>query len=111
MNVAVEMCSGKIVVRLEGELDLLTVKDFRDAVDSFLNSRKGSQLILNLSGLTFIDSSGIGALLGRYKKAQLLGGCVAVTNVQPQVRRILECSGLVQLFLNYETEEAALQEL
>ena len=52
------------------------------------------QIILDMDGLTFMDSSGIGMIMGRYKKARTLGGRVCAFGVNAQILRIIEMSGI-----------------
>lgn len=109
MKLTTDMKSGIFIVRIEGELDLSSVSVFRQVVDNVLDSRRSKYLLMNLEDLTFIDSSGLGVILGRYKKVNLLGGKILVTNVKPQITRIFELSGLHKILAVYPTEAQALE--
>ena len=86
-----------ITLSLRGELDhhaALTVRELiRDAVDEELPGR----LVLDLSGVSFMDSSGLGLILGRYTKAVELGIVFKVVNPTPQIRKILDLAGTERL--------------
>lgn len=98
-------------MRLEGELDLHGAEVFREKVDVALEASGVKHILLNLEHVTFIDSSGLGVILGRYKRVSTLGGQMALANVQPQVTRILELSGLFRIMSRYSTEAEALNQL
>ncbi|UOF92925.1 anti-sigma F factor antagonist [Fodinisporobacter ferrooxydans] len=94
---------------MSGELDHHTAELVRNRVDQELGGRECQHMILNLSGLTFMDSSGLGVILGRYKRVTQGGGRMAITNVDPQIRRLFEMAGLLKIIQFYDTEDLALQ--
>lgn len=97
-----------LVVRLGGELDLHTAQGFRDVVEGRLDADENLvNLILNLNRVEFVDSSGLGAILGRYKRISQRGGQVYLVRVNPRVRRIFELSGLFKILAEAGTEEEA----
>ncbi|HHW74152.1 MAG TPA: anti-sigma factor antagonist [Firmicutes bacterium] len=100
-----------LVVRLKGELDHHWAGQMREAVDSELARLRICSLIFNLGGLTFMDSSGIGALLGRYRRVCAAGGRMVLCKVPPPVSKITEIAGLARLIPFFEDEAAALQHL
>lgn len=111
MRLTTDMQSGVFIVRIEGELDLSSVSEFRQTVDEILDNQRSKYLLMNLEKLTFIDSSGLGVILGRYKKVNLLGGRILVTNVKPQITRIFELAGLHKILAVYSTEAEALEQV
>ncbi|MEW6621633.1 MAG: anti-sigma factor antagonist [Bacillota bacterium] len=86
-----------ILVKLLGELDLKVADDFRNQLETLLDNNPGKGMILDFYNVGFIDSSGLGVLLGRYKRLKTEGRNLSIIEVQPQVKRILELSGLVNL--------------
>lgn len=99
-----------LVVKLWGDLDLQTADGVRRALEGALEQSKAKDLYLDLSHVTFIDSSGLGMLLGRYKRVMRAGGVMGLINPLPVVRPILELSGLLKLMPVYETEPSILKE-
>lgn len=97
MTVEVREHGSAIVAKVSGELDLLTAPSFRAQVDEALAANGLRNLILELSGLSFVDSSGLGAILGRYKVVTQLGGRMILAGPQPQVQRIFALSGLFKI--------------
>lgn len=98
-----------LVVRCAGELDLASAPEFRKAVDSQLEDWAGvNGLVLNLGQVSFVDSSGLGAILGRYKRIRQRGGLMVLVDVPEPVRRLLEFSGIFRIIPSRATEEEAL---
>lgn len=100
-----------LIVRLRGEIDLVVADNFRKELDDVLDKEASQNLLLNLKGVYFIDSSGLGVLLGRYKKVSRNGGKVFIVSPQPQVRKILDLSGLLRIMGEYSSEEEALEKI
>ena len=63
------------------------------------------QIIFDFSGVTFMDSSGIGMIIGRYKNAKKRGGTIAITGMTPEIRRIFQISGLAKIIDSYDSYE------
>ncbi|NPV52298.1 MAG: anti-sigma factor antagonist [Firmicutes bacterium] len=102
-------CGRSLVVRLGGELDLKTAGEFRDAVDHELDRHGQIQnIVLIFNEVTFIDSSGLGAILGRYKRASQMGGKLVAAGLTPQIRKIFELSGLLKIIPVCDSESQAL---
>jgi stage II sporulation protein AA (anti-sigma F factor antagonist) len=80
-------------------------KEFRDAVDKILWDKPIKNLILDISEVNFIDSSGLGAILGRYKILQQRGGKMSIWGAKPSVYRILELSGIMKIIPVLKTED------
>ena len=105
-----ERIGSNLIVRVDGELDLETSPIFREKVESKLNQYEMiKHLILDLQKVNFIDSSGLGAILGRFKRLSQQGGRVSAVNVSPQVQRIFELSGLLKIMKIYSDRQQALK--
>jgi stage II sporulation protein AA (anti-sigma F factor antagonist) len=102
---------GVLIIRLEGELDMHSADEFRSTADRALDASGAAKMLLSLKGVSFIDSSGLGVILGRYKRISMLGGTLLVANVQPQVEKILELAGLSNIVRVYKSETEALESL
>ncbi|MFR1707599.1 MAG: anti-sigma F factor antagonist [Clostridium sp.] len=106
-----EPLDDKVIVTLQGELDHHSAEEVRTRVDDILDKDKYKTLIFNFSGVNFMDSSGIGAVIGRYKKMSLRGGKVCLTNVTPTVKRIFELSGMFKIISMYDNVDEALRNI
>ncbi|MBO8138552.1 MAG: anti-sigma F factor antagonist [Desulfotomaculum sp.] len=97
-----------LLVRLNGELDLGVANKLRTELDSALENHDARNIIFNLANVTYIDSTGLGLMLGRYKKISRYGGKMALVAPQPQVKRILELSGLTSIINEFKDESEAM---
>lgn len=98
-----------VVVHVQGELDEHTAQAFRERLDALVQGRRVRYLVLDLRQLTFIDSSGIGALLGRYRRLQQEGGRMAIVRPAAHVRAVLELAGVARVVPVYASARQALQ--
>jgi len=85
---------ASVTVVIAGELDHCAAPQIRRMLDDLLADPRLMHLILDLENLTFMDSSGIGVLLGRLKVLQSRGGSLSVKNMQPSVEKLFRLSGL-----------------
>ena len=86
-----------MTIRLSGELDHFVAGRVRAELDELLRDPKIKRLVFDLSAVSFLDSSAIGLIIGRYKAMARRGGSVAVLNTDPRVDRIFEMAGLYQI--------------
>ncbi len=111
MEITSEKAGDSLVVRVFGELDLDTARDFRTRVDADLDRYRCRNVVLDFGGVAFVDSSGLGAILGRYKRAREKGGQVALCRPLPHVGRLLDLAGVVRIVRTYRGVEEALAAL
>jgi len=111
LRITMEVEKSTLIVRLEGELDHHTSEQVRAKIDAELNKGLVHNLLLNLEELSFMDSSGLGVLLGRYKKVALLEGKMSICCVQASVKKIFELSGLYKILAVYDSESEAIKYL
>ncbi len=83
-----------VTVVIAGELDHFAAPQIRRRLDELLEDGSITHLVLDLENLTFMDSSGIGVLLGRLRQLQARGGSLSVKNMQPPVEKLFRLSGL-----------------
>lgn len=111
LRIDLEKKGSVLCVRLEGELDHHTAELLRTKVDEKINENEIRHIILNLEMLSFMDSSGLGVILGRYKQIKNNGGEMVVCAISPAVKRLFEMSGLFKIVRLEENEQCALQTL
>ncbi len=85
-----------LLVEVAGELDDHMAGKVRREIDKALDTDI-KNIIFDFSKLTFMDSSGVGMIIGRYKKIQKHSGRLLIASPKPQVKRILEMSGLTNI--------------
>ncbi|MHA0855517.1 anti-sigma F factor antagonist [Paenibacillus sp. CMAA1364] len=113
MNLKMEMEHHRqvLIVRFSGELDHHTANHVRTKLDEAIHTRQTEHIVLSLKDLQFMDSSGIGVILGRYKLIKSKSGRMAVCDVNPAVYRLLQMSGMLKIMNVYESENDALSSL
>lgn len=87
----------RIHARLSGELDHHSANAVRDKLDKLIADPAILELLLDLSGVTFMDSSGLGVILGRYRALANRGGRLMLSAVPMDIDRIFKMSGLYSL--------------
>ena len=83
-----------LTVRLDGELDHFRVTKIKKAVEDELLRTGAVNIAFDFSGISFMDSSGIGLILGRYKTVKALGGRIVLFGMRPGIERIMRMSGI-----------------
>ena len=94
MEVSVKCEARHICIRLSGELDHHSAKGLLRRLDQEIEKALPTQLTLDLSGVTFMDSSGIALLLRGWQRMRELGGAVTLYHVAQQPRKVFEASGV-----------------
>jgi len=101
-EVALEEHAGWHVLRLAGEVDVATAPRLRDRLVSLVTGGQ-RDLIVDLSGVTFIDSMGLGALVSGLKRARAQGGDLRLVGATDHVAKVLEITRLNQAFVVAES--------
>ena len=104
LEILVEQSTDYIVCQPVGELDAYTVGQFREKLAELATSRR---LLIDLSSVPFMDSAGLGALIGGIRRAREAGGDVAVACSRPTLTRLLHTTGFDRIVPVTETVEAA----
>lgn len=104
LDIEVEDAAGYTLCRPVGELDAYTVSQFREALGGLASS---THLLIDLSSVPFMDSAGLGALIGGIRRAREAGGDVAVACSRPTLTRLLHTTGFDRLVSVTETIEDA----
>lgn len=94
MNVTLESSGTLMIAYLIGEIDHHSAADVREKIDNAMSYKKPQHLILDFKNVTFMDSSGIGLVMGRYRMLQSFRGTLEIRNVTPQTKKLMELAGL-----------------
>lgn len=97
--------SGTVVIKLEGKLSLETVHDFVET----LRAESATRLVLDMSGVSFLDSAGVGALVSLFVSRKHHGKTFALAALNQQGYAVIEVSGLLKLLPVFATVEAAVK--
>ena len=89
---------GEVVTAcLDGEIDHHTASDMRKEIDNAVETHKPTLLVLDFKNVSFMDSSGIGLVMGRYKIVSENGGELAITNTTPHISKVMKLAGMERL--------------
>ncbi|HHT84183.1 MAG TPA: anti-sigma factor antagonist [Firmicutes bacterium] len=109
MQIEFHMAPLFAVARVSGELDLSSAAKFRSLIDQELRKSGVPNVVVNLKNLSFIDSTGLGVLLGRHKAVKSWGGKFILTDVPPKIMSMLEMAGLMRVLETTRTEQDAIR--
>lgn len=98
------------IVALTGEVDIYTAPQFKEQMLALLDAG-ATKLLIDLTGVTFIDSTALGVLIGGVRRVNSAGGKMALVVVNRPVARVLAITGLDRVFTIHETRDAALAAL
>lgn len=96
-NLEVIFDASVLTIKIKGDVDHHSAKKIREAIDSFIIEKKPVIIVLDLSSVDFMDSSGLGLILGRYNVACDLGAKLILYNPTRRIRKILELAGIERI--------------
>ena len=94
------------VLGLEGEIDLYTAPKLKEQISELIGSER-SRIVVDLSRVEFLDSTGLGVLIGGLKRARERGGELALAGPTEPVRKVLSITGLDKVFSLHDSVDAA----
>ncbi len=97
MSVKISVKGEVVTAYLSGELDHHSAREMREAIDSAIELNIPELLVLDFSGIGFMDSSGIGLVMGRFRNLQRLGAQLHITGTSPQITKIMKLAGIERL--------------
>ena len=103
MQIDFEMTDDILIADLDGELDHHTSAVIREEIDKTVDAVHSKHLIFNFEKVTFMDSSGIGVIMGRYNKISQLGGRLVITGCNEYIDRILDMAGIYTIAERLQT--------
>ena len=100
-----------LIFRITEEIDEFKAKEIRRKADYEIERFMPKRVIFDFNRVSFMDSSGIGMIIGRYKQTAMLGGKMELTNLRPAVKKIFEMSGVLRLVPEINLEHEDLSEI
>ena len=97
MHIQVKRQNEYITAYLFGELDHHSSNQVKAELDEIIKAHRDADLILDLRNLSFMDSSGLGVLLGRYKRLKVYGNNMYIKNANRQIEKVFDVSGIYKL--------------
>lgn len=109
MDVKLKLAGRTLVVRMKGELDHHVAEGMRKQLDVKLAGDRIKHILFNFQDVIFMDSSGLGMVLGRYRNVTEKGGRAVACSLHPAVKRVFDLSGLESRIPVFATEQEALR--
>lgn len=97
MSVKISNKGEVLYCSISGEIDHHSAAGLRKTIDDATETLMPSLLVLDFSGVTFMDSSGIGLVMGRYRNISKLGGKVHISNPSPNIHKLMHLSGIERI--------------
>ena len=97
MQVILSMNKDTLIAKMTGELDHHSAGEAREKVERYIINKSAKNLIFDFSNLTFMDSSGIGMIIGRFKLISAMGGKVKIVCKSRQIDKLISMSGLKKI--------------
>lgn len=98
------------LVEVQGEIDVYTSPRVKETINELIEKGKYN-LIINLEGVRYIDSTGLGVLIGALKKVREHQGRILLICTNPQIKKIFNITGLVKIFEIFKSEDEAIKGL
>lgn len=102
-------CANALVAVMSGEIDQYSAAYLRGKLDIEFELSGKKNLVLDLTDVSFMDSAGIGLIIGRYKNVASRGGRVAVAAEGNKLKKIMELSGVTKLVKIYPSYRSAVE--
>ena len=108
MRVDFDYMDRLLIVRINGDIDHHSCEEIRAKIDAVITSKDPKAILFDMEQVGFMDSSGIGVLIGRYKLIADSGGKAGMINVKPQIMRLCEICGLQKIIKVYSSKKQAI---
>lgn len=102
MNIEYLKENRTLILKIDGEIDHHSCEQIKREADYEIQKKAPKKLIFDLKKVNFMDSSGIGLIIGRYKYLLRIGGETEIINVNKEVKRILDMSGIFKIIPIFE---------
>lgn len=111
MPIRVESDGQTVTAFLSGEIDHHTAVEMRQAIDAQLVGSSANLLVMDFRDVTFMDSSGIGLVMGRYRQIRYNDGQLHVINTSPHIYKVMRIAGLERLAVIEKGEQKRREDL
>ena len=107
MEISQREADKVVILDIQGEIDLYNAPEIKDTMQKLIKAQKYS-IIINLEKVSYIDSSGIGALISSLSNLKKYQGSLKIINVYASVKKVFELTKLTSFFEIYDSEEEAI---
>ena len=99
----------QLIFKMDEEIDECEVQKIRRKLDNEIERNMPKEIIFDFNNVSFMDSAGIGLLIGRYKLVNMLGGKVKIANINKSIKKIFEMSGILRIIPEVSLEKKEVQ--
>ncbi|KPU45349.1 anti-sigma F factor antagonist [Oxobacter pfennigii] len=111
MRLNLKTINKTLVITVFGDIDHHSSDEMRERIDRFIDNHSIRNIIFDFTNVNFMDSAGIGVIIGRYRKVSDMDGKVAIVNSRLHVKKLLEISGVHKIVGMYEEMDTAITEM
>lgn len=108
MDISFTQKNNNLIFYFDGDLDHHSVSVLKDKIDREINKTHSKKIVFDFSHVNFMDSSGVGLVLGRYKNLKVAGGDIKISGLDGEIKRIFMLSGLQKIINTYSTADEAI---
>jgi stage II sporulation protein AA (anti-sigma F factor antagonist) len=109
MDTLYQLYKNKLIIYVGDELDEYNAGIIRKEADAYITKYNINCIIFDFSKTVFMDSSGIGMVIGRYRMIKGLGGNIAICSINDNLNRIFKMSGIYSIATGYENVKEAVK--
>jgi stage II sporulation protein AA (anti-sigma F factor antagonist) len=106
-----QLINRNLIIKLDVDMDHHGVNLLKDKINQAYKHSEAKNIIFDFSKVNFMDSSGIGMIIGRYKFLKNFNACLAVSNIKPELEAIILVSGLKKIIKIYPSVDDAVKDL
>lgn len=108
MNIGFEYMDRLLIIKINEDIDHHSCENIRTKIDKEIILKNPKSILWDMENVGFMDSSGIGVLIGRYKLIANNGGKSGMINIKPQIMRVCEICGLQKIIPIYPNKKQAI---
>ena len=97
MNILYNKQTRVLNIQVPAEIDQYIAEKIRNKVDFEIEKYMPKKVLLDFENVNFMDSAGIGLIIGRYKTSKMVGSTFKICNVSPQIKKVLEMAGILKI--------------
>ena len=97
MGVNIESSPDGLIARLSGEIDHHSARQIREKIDAEIEKTRPKKLLMDFEQVLFMDSSGVGLIMGRYKLMQIYGGKMKIIGASERIKKVISLAGIERL--------------
>lgn len=102
---------GCLIIKFIGELDHHSAEEVRVKIDDRIDRDNIKKVIMDFSNVTFMDSSGIGVVIGRYKKIKSRNGIICIASANMRIDKVFQLSGIYKIIDSYKNVDEAMKNI